>query len=195
MFSLKGGVGKTSLSASMCLELKHRGRHVPIITNDPISPLEKVLGTDLAIKLPVSDEFPQELEKDSEVIMDLGGFVEDRIVGLLKKSNKILIPTLSDLLSVQGCLSTVHEVKQFNDQIGIVINRTDKKDFLDIYELIREKHPKIPVYLIKPSKAMENVFIQKTSISEMMDENPLMKRAYGEVNEQLNKVINFIEGN
>ena len=102
---------------------------------------------------------------------------------------------MSDLLSVQGCLSTVHEVKQFNDQIGIVINRTDKKEFLDIYELIKEKHPKIPVYLIKPSKTMENVFIQKTSISEMMDENPLMKRAYGEVNEQLKKVINFIEGN
>ena len=193
VFSLKGGVGKTSLAGSICLELKNRGLHVPIITNDPISPLEKVFGSDLALKLPSGKDFPEELDTDSEVIMDLGGFVEDRIIKLLKKSKIVLVPTLNDLLSIQGCLSTVHEVKQFNDQIAIIVNRTDKKEFFDIYELLRDKCP-YPVFLIKQSKAMENVFIQKLSISEMMDENPLMKRAYREVNEQLNKVINFIEG-
>ena len=59
IFSLKGGVGKTSLASALCLELDYEGQKVPVITNDAISPLEEILGKDKALELKPDQDFPE----------------------------------------------------------------------------------------------------------------------------------------
>lgn len=192
IFSLKGGVSKTSLASAICLQLEHEGENVPVITNDPISPLENILGEDKALKLKPDQEFP-DLKKTDDVICDMGGFVEDRTISVFRKCKQIVIPTLTDYLSLAGLFSTIKEVERFNKNITIVLNRFEKKDVEKVIQFIKESHD-YPIFLIKTSKAFENLHSQKKSISQMMIDEPLRKRSYGEVHGQLQELIQHLKG-
>ena len=72
-FSLKGGVGKTSLASAISLELSFINQPVPVITNDPISPLEGLLGSENAMIIQQDQDLPNAFSKDEDVIIDLGG--------------------------------------------------------------------------------------------------------------------------
>jgi arsenite-transporting ATPase len=55
-FSGKGGVGKTSLACATALKLAHRGRKVLLVSTDPASNLDEVLGVTLSAQpTPVPD--------------------------------------------------------------------------------------------------------------------------------------------
>ncbi len=47
-FTGKGGVGKTSLACASAVLLADKGRHVLLVSTDPASNLDAVLGTELA---------------------------------------------------------------------------------------------------------------------------------------------------
>ena len=196
VFSLKGGVGKTALSMSIALEENHNGAKVPVLTNDPVSMVHTVMGKSLTMKLEPKQDFPKQLDENSDVVLDLGGFVDDRIVGVMEKSRNILIPTFGDLPSVQATVATYVEIKNAlpDSVIAIVVNRTDKKDFYDMYNFFRDKCKGSPVLLIKQSRAFDNLYSHKKSIGQMMEENKLLARAYGELHGQLNDLISYLKG-
>jgi len=196
VFSLKGGVGKTCLSLAIALEENYNGAEVPVLTNDPVSMVHSVMGKSLTMKLERTQDFPAQLKENSDVILDLGGFVDDRVVGVMEKSRNIIIPTFGDLASVQGTLSTYTEIKNAlpNTVIAIVVNKSDKKDFYDIYNFFRDKCKGSPVFLVKQSRAFENLYVHKKSIGQMMEENKLLARAYGELHGQLNEIISYLKG-
>ncbi len=193
VFSLKGGVGKTALSVSMSMEMFRNGIEVPIISNDPVSIVEKVMGDNGWI-LPQGKEFPSELKKNSDYILDLGGFLEQRIIDVIKKSKTVIIPTPNDYASIQATIMTVNDVKKLNKNLVMVVNRIDKKEFMDFYEVIRDACGNFPVFPLKNSKAFENCQIQKKSIYQMMEDEPVRKKAYTEVQNQLNKIIEHLKG-
>ena len=193
IFSLKGGVGKTSLASALCLELEHQGETVPVITNDPISPLENVLGKEKALLIKPNQQFPPSLTKDDDVIVDLGGFVDDRSISVLEKSKQIIIPTLGSYLSIAGLISTIQEVEKFNKEITIVLNRIEKKELEKILQFIRECC-NYPIFKMKTSKCFENIHYQKKSISQMMEDEPLRKRSYKEVHAQIQEIIQHLKG-
>ena len=58
VFSIKGGVGKTSLSLAIQLELQMQGRTAKIITNDPVSPIGVVIDGDDFVQLSQKQDFP-----------------------------------------------------------------------------------------------------------------------------------------
>ena len=70
VFSLKGGVGKSSISAALILALSDEGEKVPVITNDGISPLEDILGKDRALVMKPDQQFP-EIPSDEDVLIIL----------------------------------------------------------------------------------------------------------------------------
>tara|TARA_B100000315_G_scaffold246518_1_gene273917 strand:- start:141 stop:749 length:609 start_codon:yes stop_codon:yes gene_type:complete len=195
IFSLKGGTGKTALSVSMSMELERNNNEVPIISNDPVSVIQQVMGNDRGWILPQGQEFPSELNKESDYILDLGGFLEKRIIDVIKKSKNVIIPTPPDYGSIQATISTVNDVKKLNKNLVLVINRIDKKEFYPFYEIIRDTCGSFPVFQIKNSKAFENCQIQKKSIHQMMEDEPVRKRNYSEVQAQLSKIIEHLKGN
>lgn len=50
-FTGKGGVGKTTLACAVALALADRGRSVLLVSTDPASNLDEMLGTPLASRL------------------------------------------------------------------------------------------------------------------------------------------------
>ena len=160
-FSLKGGVGKSSLASAICMELHDDDEKVLFITNDAISPLEKILGEDKVLKIGQNDSFP-ELNTEDDVIIDLGGFVDDRAITILKNSKQIVLPTLGSFLSLSGLISTLQEVEPFNKEITIVLNRIEKKEVEKIIEFIRSDYS-YPIFKVKSSKCFENLHYQNKS--------------------------------
>ena len=191
-FSLKGGVGKSSLASAICMELHDDDEKVLFITNDAISPLEKILGEDKVLKIGQKDNFP-ELNTDDDVIIDLGGFVDDRAITILKNSKQIVLPTLGSFLSLSGLISTLQEVEPFNKEITIVLNRIEKKEVEKIIEFIRSDYS-YPIFKVKSSKCFENLHYQNKSISQMMREEPLRKGSYKEVHAQIQELIQHLKG-
>jgi cellulose biosynthesis protein BcsQ len=191
-FSLKGGVGKSSLASAICMELHDDDEKVLFITNDAISPLEKILGEDKVLKIGQNDSFP-ELNTEDDVIIDLGGFVDDRAITILKNSKQIVLPTLGSFLSLSGLISTLQEVEPFNKEITIVLNRIEKKEVEKIIEFIRSDYS-YPIFKVKSSKCFENLHYQNKSISQMMREEPLRRRSYKEVHAQIQELIQHLKG-
>ena len=193
-FSLKGGVGKTSLASAISLELSWIRQPVPVITNDPISPLENLLGSDNALLIPQGQEIPNSFKKNEDVIIDLGGFVDERSIPVLEHSKTIIIPTLGSFLSLSGLVGTLMEVERFNKNIVVVINRVDKKEEQSVRTFIKEKGD-YPIISVKSSKCFENIHYQKKSVAQMMVEQPLRRRSYDGVSKQIWEIINHLKEN
>ena len=194
VFSLKGGVGKTSLSLSMCLEMEFNHLDVSVISNDPVSIIEKVLGDGKGWILPQNKNFPSEINTEDDFILDLGGFLEKRIIEVIEKSKNVIIPTTPDYASLQATIKTLNDVKKLNENVVLVVNRIDKKEFMEIYEVLRDACGPYPVFPIKNSKSFENLQRQRKSISQMMVDEPVRKKAYGEVQKQIEKIIEHLKG-
>jgi len=191
-FSLKGGVGKTSLASAISLELSFINQPVPVITNDPISPLEGLLGSENAMIIQQDQDLPNAFSKDENVIIDLGGFVDQRSIPVLENAKNIVIPTLGSFLSLVGLVGTIQEVEKFNKNIVIVINRVDKKEEQSVRTFINEKG-NYPIFSVKSSKCFENIHYQKKSVSQMMEEEPLRRRSYDGVSKQIWDLINHLK--
>ena len=191
-FSLKGGVGKTSLASAISLELSWINQPVPVITNDPISPLEDLLGSENAMLIQQGQEIPNTFGKDEDVIIDLGGFVDDRSIPVLENAKTIVIPTLGSFLSLSGLVGTLQEVERFNKNIVVVINRVDKKEEESVRTFIKEKGD-YPIFSVKSSKCFENIHYQKKSVAQMMVEQPLRRRSYDGVSKQIWQIITHLK--
>ena len=191
VFSLKGGVGKTAFSIALSLELEKKGLDVPVLSNDRVSIVEDVLG-ERGMVLEENQDFPSQLKKNDDFILDLGGFLDDRVVNVVKKSKNVVIPTLSDYGSLQATITTVNDIKRLNDNVTIILNRIDKNEFLGIYEVIRDSCGAFQVFPLKNSKAFENAQNKKKSISQMMEDEPIRRKQYAEVQKQLDSIYSHL---
>ena len=116
VFSLKGGVGKTAFSIALSLELEKKGLDVPVLSNDRVSIVEDVLG-ERGMVLEENQDFPSQLKKNDDFILDLGGFLDDRVVNVVKKSKNVVVPTLSDYGSLQATIRTINDLKSLNSNM------------------------------------------------------------------------------
>ena len=193
-FSLKGGVGKTSISLAVQLELQKKGSSVKIITNDPVSPIGAVLDENDFVQLSQKQNFPKDLQKKGDWILDMGGYLDNRILPILKQSKTIIIPTFTDYPSLIATRRSVKEIESHNNKIILIANKTAKNDFMDTYETLRDVCGNYPVFPVKTSKAFENIYVERKAISQTMIDNPLLGKAYADVSEQVRKIINHLEG-
>ena len=136
-FSLKGGVGKTSLASAISLELRFINQPVPVITNDPISPLEELLGSENALLIQQDQEIPNTFSKEDDVIIDLGGFVDERGMEL---DWDVL---LTNIYNAQNLISNTSDTRYYftaddgvyqmnNDGSGVSQKINFTSDFIDI---------------------------------------------------------------
>jgi len=192
-FSLKGGVGKTSISLAVQLELQKKGSGVKIMTNDPVSPIGAVLEENDFVMLSQKQEFPKDLQKKGDWILDLGGYLDNRVLPVLKQSKTIIIPTFTDYASLFATQRCVKEIEPHNKNIILIANKTAKSDFMDTYETLRDVCGNYPVFPVKTSKAFENLYVERKAISQTMIDNPLLGKAYSDVSEQVRKIITHLE--
>ena len=85
VYSIKGGVGKTTLSVQISQMLDYT-----YVTNDSHSSAHNLMPEEKGFL--VSSEEYEEIPYDDKVVYDFGGFKDTRINDIIKKSNKIVIP-------------------------------------------------------------------------------------------------------
>ena len=117
VYSIKGGVGKTTLSVQISQMLDYT-----YVTNDSHSSAHNLMPEEKGFL--VSSEEYEEIPYDDRVVYDFGGFKDTRINDIIKKSNKVIIPTLTSIVDVQATLATLKDVIEVNKNIIIVVNRT-----------------------------------------------------------------------
>ena len=182
-FNKKGGVGKTSIAYSVAKDLDYF-----LLSND-----DSVIETVYKNKAKVLDKL--EVIENANVVYDLGGFIEDEIIEVFKKSDIIIIPATLDINSVKRTINTVVEIEKYNKNIVIVINRISakkqhkyKESILKLSELNKK------IFLIRESEAFANSMYKAKTITELYNENALMKNAYKGVYEDYTKLLNYIKG-
>ena len=118
VYSIKGGVGKTTLSVqiSQMLEFTY-------VTNDSHSSAHNLMPEEKGFL--VSSEEYEEIPFDENVVYDFGGFKDKRINEVIKQVNKVIIPTLTSIVDVQATLATLKDVmdmgKNDNGKIDLTI--------------------------------------------------------------------------
>ena len=186
VWSVKGGVGKTNLSAELCLRLKY-----PDITNEIDSMLSRILPAGRLKVLGRKEPLPK---LDCGVIFDFAGNALDmRIIDALDQCHYAIIPTTSQASELQGCINTIKELeKDYGHKIVVVANRTKKKESLTAVLNVICKIGKFPIFEIKESTALPNIYLRKKSISKMMEDNPLMNYHYKIVSDQFGKLCEHL---
>jgi len=187
IYNFKGGVGKTSIALNFALTAEYG-----IITNDVYSPLESVLSEKQYIKVEPDEDFP-DIPKKLNIIYDLGGHIDKRAIKIIKKSDYILIPTLSDFLSLKVTINAILEIEIYNNKIIIIGNGTHKSEIKHIKKVIRDCKFNYPLFELKKSKAFINIFREQKSIGKMTKEGGLKAYHYKVINEQFDKLIKYIE--
>lgn len=185
IWTTKGGCGKTSISAELALRLQY-----PVITNEKNSMLSHIIEKDRLLILQEEQDIP---DLDTGVIFDFGGFIDNRLVKVLKLSDIVIVPTLPEASDIQGCIYSLSTIKNYNSNAIVVVNKTEnKKDFISVKSIINDID-NLPIFEIKKSRAFPNIYIKKQSIKEMSNHSPLDKYNYRKVLEQLDYLIKSLK--
>lgn len=187
VYNIKGGVGKTDISLNLALTMGFA-----IITNEPFSPIEKVFDESRFIKLERDDKLPKLPPDKYDVIFDLGGYLDNRAISALQQSDCVVVPLINEFKDVHTTVNFIQEIEGYNNRIIIVANKTQKGDFENIKEIMKENYPQYPVLEIKFSRSLPNIMKEKKSIQEMAEEGGLKAYFCKPVANQFEKLIKTI---
>ena len=193
VYSIKGGVGKTTLSVqiSQMLDLTY-------VTNDSHSSAHNLMPEEKGFL--VSLEEYEEIPYDEKVVYDFGGFKDTRINDIIKKSNKILIPTLTSIVDVQATIATLKDIIEINKNIIIVINRaknnnksTDLKEYL--LEEIEKLYGKvnIPIIFVRESSVLEDSLFDCEYVETKAGNNRFKRHIYRNAIEDMIELRKILE--
>ncbi|MFA6742018.1 MAG: hypothetical protein WCR78_11095 [Arcobacteraceae bacterium] len=193
VYSIKGGVGKTTLSVQISQMLDFT-----YVTNDSHSSAHNLMPEEKGFL--VSVEEYEEIPYDEKVVYDFGGFKDTRINDIIKKSNKILIPTLTSIVDVQATIATLKDIIEINKNIIIVINRaknnnksTDLKEYL--LEEIEKLYGKvnIPIIFVRESSVLEDSLFDCEYVETKAGNNRFKRHIYRNAIEDMIELRKILE--
>lgn len=193
VYSIKGGVGKTTLSVQISQMLDFT-----YVTNDSHSSAHNLMPEEKGFL--VSLEEYEEIPYDEKVVYDFGGFKDTRINDIIKKSNKILIPTLTSIVDVQATIATLKDIIEINKNIIIIINRaknnnksTDLKEYL--LEEIEKLYGKvnIPIIFVRESSVLEDSLFDCEYVETKAGNNRFKRHIYRNAIEDMIELRKILE--
>lgn len=156
VYSIKGGVGKTTLSVQISQMLNYT-----YVTNDSHSSAHNLMPEEKGFL--VSIEEYDEIPFDKNIVYDFGGFKDNRINDIIKQSDKIVIPTLTSIVDVQATLATLKDVAEVNKNIIIVINKAKNNNkAVELKEYLLEEIEKlykdlnVTILFVRDSSVLED---------------------------------------
>lgn len=192
-FTIKGGVGKTTLSVQVAQMLGY-----DYITNDGQSSSIDLLDEDRALLIGESEK---EIPFFKNVVYDFGGFKDLRIKNVLKSSDVVCVPTLMSRNDIKATLATLEEVALINKNIVIVLNRAktiekaeELKEFLkDEIKLLKIK-ANISYVIVREANVLELSSFDCEAITEKAKVNKFSMYIYRNVIEDMNNLVKALGG-
>ena len=108
IYNFKGGEGKTKIATNLALTMKHS-----IVTNDVYSPIDKIFPQEKVLKLYPKDEMP-DFDANDDIVFDLGGYADARVISVLKKAKYIIIPITNEEDNIEVAIGAIDEIGKHN---------------------------------------------------------------------------------
>ena len=188
VYNFKGGEGKTKIATNLALTMNHA-----IITNDVYSPIDKIFPKEKVLKLYPQDTIPDFDVKD-DIVFDLGGYADTRVVSLLKKAKHIIVPITNEEDNIEVAIGAIDEIAKYNNNIVIVVNKASGNDFEEVSKDIKALYD-YPIFEIKKSRVVRKLTSECVSIRELARRGGLFQYNYGKIADQFDDLINFITKN
>ena len=178
VYSIKGGVGKTTLSVQISQMLEHT-----YVTNDSHSSAHNLMPEEKGFL--VSREEYEEIPYDDNVVYDFGGFKDTRINDIIKQANKIVIPTLTSIVDVQATMATLKDVLEINKNVILVVNRTKNNNkAIELKEYLVDEIKKldsninIPIIFVRESSVLEDSLFDCEYVETKAGNNRFKRHIY-----------------
>ena len=149
-----------------------------LITNEEYTDMEDYLEPDSFIKVPRGKAFPA-LREDDYCVYDLGGWIDERAVDILRTCDRVVIPTFYDLNDFKVTARSIREVEAYNRNIAVVLNRSEKgqsESFMDVFGGMGH-----PLHRVRKSEAIKDMLIECKSVHCLAAEGGLRGYHYGPV--------------
>ena len=183
VFNLKGGVGKSRAAINMALSYPWMG----LITNDVNTDLEDYLEPDSFIRVEGGEQFPL-MGTDDCCVYDLGGYIDQRAIEVLKSCDWVVIPTFYDLNDFKVTARSIREVEAYNQNIIVVLNRSEKGQselFMDTFGGMGH-----PLLRIRKSEAIRcDMLNERKSVHLLASEGGLRGYHYSPVAEDFSRLF------
>jgi cellulose biosynthesis protein BcsQ len=201
VYNFKGGQGKSKIALNLAITLGYG-----IITNDEVSSHDLVLPEERIFKVLKHDPIPHNFKSNDNIIYDLGGFIDDRVIEAIKISDYVLVPVTNendDDENIRVSVQTIDSIECYNKNIVILANKTELKksgtkviqnDFQTIKDVMNSLY-QYPVFDIKKSKAVSRIAKDKISIRDMMKEGGITAYSYSDINKQFDDIIEYLSIN
>jgi MinD-like ATPase involved in chromosome partitioning or flagellar assembly len=149
--SYKGGVGKSSIAQNMALDIE-----AAYVTNDLVTTSTQAIQIE-----PNKHRIPKALLSLECVVFDFGAMstkLDPKAVQATDIADVIVIPTLTDMRSLEATIKTVKLVESKEKPIAIIINNFSKqKDFDEAELYLTQKLGDIPIFAIKATTLFKRV--------------------------------------
>ena len=192
VYSIKGGVGKTTLSVQISQMLEYT-----YVTNDYHSSAHNLMPEEKGFL--VSSEEYEEIPYDENVVYDFGGFKDTRINDIIKQANKIIIPTLTSIVDVQATLATLKDVIEINKNIVIIVNRAknnnkaiELKEYLDDEIKKLNSNINIPIIFVRESSVLEDSLFDFEYVENKAGNNRFKRHIYRNAIEDMITLKNIL---
>ncbi len=177
VFSLKGGVGKSSIAFNLAHSL-----NLNYVSNDE-NIVTKILGK--------KAKYEEKPKLYSNAIYDFGGFATANILPILERTDLIIIPTFADYSSLHKTVQTIKAVQKVNLKILVIANSLESEEDLTTIQEALEKLD-VPILPLKRTKIFRNSIERNSPISGIEDKLSLY--LYRNSIKQYNTLINYIKG-
>lgn len=185
VWTIKGGDGKTSISAEIAMRLG-----LPIITNEPYTTLDIIFNEDSLLQLKKDEPVPQ--YNNQGIVFDFGGYIDERVIDAITQSDYVLVPTIPEISDIQVLINSIMEIKKYNQNIVIIVNKTESVKDLETVKKAVCNIGDFPIFEIKKSRALPNIYVEKMSIEDMVKTSKINAWHYNKVDKQFHDIINFI---
>lgn len=155
-FSLKGGVGKSSISLSHALTA-----NLPYVTNDISTNIDKATMKNFHQIPHNTKRIPKKILNLENIIYDFGAMssvIDSKVTQAVLACDVVVIPTLTDVRSLEATLQTYKLIKGNAKKIIIIINNYSKMDKFEFaYEYLRESTREANILDIRTTTLFERI--------------------------------------
>lgn len=192
--NFKGGVGKTSISFNLALELG-----LSVVENDPAGAMRDLMyphrkTTTVHHVEPEAAAIPVR----PGTLYDFGGFQDHRTFPVIAASDVVVVPTLYSYMDLKASIRSMGKILEYNENLILVINRVNASHrfaFSDMVRLVKSYFGSRPIFVLKlpESKGMINSTNRSRSIRSLAEESALSRKNYAGLMGDFDELVKTVE--